>query len=111
MEPPVHIDYGTNISLGSNVYINFNSVIIDTCPVRIGSRTILGPNVSIFSGTHPLDPEIRNGTVGPEYGKDVEIGEDCWLGGNVIILPGITIGRGATIGAGSVVTKVSNLWQ
>ncbi|EEB87789.1 hypothetical protein MPER_14718, partial [Moniliophthora perniciosa FA553] len=56
-------------------------------------------------GTHPLDPAIRNGTAGPESGKEIHIGEDCWIGGNVTILPGVTIGRGATVGAGSVVTK------
>jgi acetyltransferase-like isoleucine patch superfamily enzyme len=67
---------------------------------------MLGPNVNLFSGTHPLDPALRNGTEGPEFGKPIHIGEDCWLGGNVIVLAGVTIGKGATIGAGSVVTKV-----
>lgn len=66
---------------------------------------MVGPNCSFFSGTHPLDPHIRNGTRGPETGKPITIGEDCWLGGNVIVLPGITIGKGSTVGAGSVVTK------
>ena len=84
-------------------------MLIDTHPIKIGSRTLFGPNVHIYSGGHPLDPEIRNGLAGPEWGKEVEIGEDCWIGGNATILPGITIGRGATIGAGSVVTKVSSL--
>lgn len=68
---------------------------------------MFGPNVHIYSGTHPLDPALRNGTEGPESGKHVEIGEDCWLAGNVTVLPGVTIGKGCTIGAGSVVTKVS----
>jgi acetyltransferase-like isoleucine patch superfamily enzyme len=88
------------------VFINSNCVIIDTCLVTIGARTLLGPNVSLYSGTHPLDPALRNGTEGPETGKEIHIGEDCWLAGNVIVLPGVTIGKGATIGAGSVVTKV-----
>ncbi|MCJ1287010.1 hypothetical protein MMC26_006357 [Xylographa opegraphella] len=105
IEPPIHIDYGTNVSLGSDVYINFNCVIIDTCQVTIGARTLLGPNVSIFSGTHPIDPAIRNGTLGPEMGKEIHIEEDCWIGGNAVILPGVRIGRGATVGAGSVVAK------
>jgi len=61
--------------------------------------------VSFYSGTHPLDPALRNGLVGPELGKPITIGEDCWIGGNAVILPGVTIGRGSTIGAGSVVTK------
>jgi acetyltransferase-like isoleucine patch superfamily enzyme len=106
VEPPVHIDYGTNVRLGENVYLNFNSVILDTCLVTIGSRTLVGPNVSFYSGTHPLDPEVRNGTQGPELGREIHIGEDCWIGGNVVILPGVTVGRGSTVGAGSVVTKV-----
>ena len=62
--------------------------------------------VSLYSGSHPLDPEIRNGTKGPETGREIHIGEDCWIGGNVTILPGVTVGRGSTVGAGSVVTKV-----
>lgn len=66
---------------------------------------MIGPNCAFYSGTHPLDPTIRNGTRGPETGKPINIGEDCWLGGNVIVLPGITIGKGSTVGAGSVVTK------
>lgn len=106
VESPVHIDYGFNVKLGAGVFVNFNCVFIDTCPITVGARTLFGPNVSLFSGTHPLDPALRNGTEGPETGKPIVIGEDCWLGGNVTVLPGVTIGRGVTIGAGSVVTKV-----
>ncbi|KAM0099437.1 hypothetical protein ACP6JE_005968 [Aspergillus fumigatus] len=105
IEAPIRIDYGFNVRLGEGVFINFNCVIIDTCLVTIGARTMLGPNVSLYSGTHPLDPAVRNGTEGPELGKEIHIGEDCWLAGNVIVLPGVTIGKGVTIGAGSVVTK------
>ncbi|KAI9789659.1 MAG: hypothetical protein M1833_002276 [Piccolia ochrophora] len=105
VEGPIHIDYGFNIELGRNVYINFNCVILDTCKVRIGSRTLVGPGVNFYSGTHPLDPKLRNGTRGPELGKDINVGEDVWIGGTVTILPGVNIGDGATIGAGSVVTK------
>ncbi|OQD90422.1 hypothetical protein PENANT_c001G00988 [Penicillium antarcticum] len=105
IEAPVKIDYGFNLQLGEGVFINFNCVFIDTCPIIIGARTMFGPNVSLFSGTHPLDPALRNGTEGPELGRPIRIGEDCWLGGNVIVLAGVTIGKGATIGAGSVVTK------
>jgi len=65
----------------------------------------VGPSCSFYSGTHPLDPFLRNGIKGPEFGKPINIGADCWFGGNVIVLPGVTIGRGCTIGAGSVVTK------
>lgn len=106
VEAPIHIDYGYNVKLGKNVFLNFNTTLIDTCTIEIGARTLFGPNCSIFSGTHPVDPVIRDGTNGPEYGKPVYIGEDCWLGGNAIILPGVRIGRGCVVGAGSVVTKV-----
>ena len=109
IDPPIRIDYGTNVRLGTNVYINVNCTIVDTCLVTIGSRTLIGPNVSFFSGTHPLDPELRNGTKGPELGKEIHVEEDCWIGGNAILLPGVRIGRGASIGAGSVVTKVWSL--
>ncbi|KAJ5649613.1 uncharacterized protein N7484_003336 [Penicillium longicatenatum] len=105
IERPINIDYGTNIKVGSNVFINFNCTILDTCLVSIGARTLIGPNVCFFSGTHPLDPDLRNGTNGPELGCPITVGEDCWIAGNVIILPGVTIGDGCTIGAGSVVTK------
>lgn len=74
--------------------------------MSIGARTLFAPNVSLYSGTHPLDPDLRNGTKGPETGKEIHIGEDVWIGGNVTILPGVTIGNGSTVGAGSVVTKV-----
>lgn len=71
----------------------------------MGARTLIGPSCSFYSGTHPLDPFLRNGTNGPEAGKPIKIGQDCWFGGNCIVLPGVTIGRGVTVGAGSVVTK------
>lgn len=109
------MDYGTNLKVFGNVFINFNCTILDTCLVTIGARTLIASNVSIYSGTHPLDPDVRNGTRGPELGKEIHIEEDCWVGGNAIILPGVTIGRGSTVGAGSVVTKVlhsvSQAWR
>ncbi|KAF9737754.1 hypothetical protein PMIN06_012412 [Paraphaeosphaeria minitans] len=105
VQSPVNMDYGYNVKLGKNVFINFNATFLDTCEISVGSRTLCGPNVSFYSGTHPLDPIIRQGTKGPELGKEIHIGEDCWIGGNVVILPGINIGRGSVVGAGSVVTK------
>ncbi|KAK6207602.1 galactoside O-acetyltransferase [Colletotrichum tabaci] len=105
IDGPVKMDYGYNVKLGKNVYINFNSVWIDTCTIEVGDRTLIGPNCSFYSAAHPLDPVLRNGTAGPEYGKPIKIGADCWFGGNCIVLPGVTIGQGVTIGAGSVVTK------
>ena len=71
----------------------------------IGSRTLLGPNVSIYTPQHPLSPEERNGLKGREWAVPISIGEDCWIGGSVTICPGVAIGKGSTIGAGSVVTK------
>ncbi|OHF02659.1 galactoside O-acetyltransferase [Colletotrichum orchidophilum] len=105
IDTPIKMDYGYNVKLGENVYVNSNSTWIDTCLITVGDRTLIGPNCSFYSGTHPLEPRLRNGTRGPESGKPITIGEDCWLGGNVIVLPGITIGKGVTVGAGSVVTK------
>lgn len=104
--PPVRMDYGYNVKCGKNVYFNFGCTFIDGQTITFGSRTLVGPNASFYTGSHPLDPKVRDGTNGPEYSKEIHIGEDCWIGGNVIILPGITVGDGAIIGAGSVVTKV-----
>lgn len=93
------------LRIGKGVYINFNATFLDTCIISIGDHTLIGPNCSFYSATHPLDPFLRNGIKGPELGKPIVIGEHCWFGGNVIVLPGVTIGRGSTVGAGSVVTK------
>ncbi|KIW96168.1 uncharacterized protein Z519_03235 [Cladophialophora bantiana CBS 173.52] len=101
----IHADYGFNIVLGKGAQLNLNSSFVDTCPIRIGARTLVAPNCSFSSGTHPLDPALKNRTNGPELGKKINVGEDCWLGRNVIILPGVTIGPGCTVGAASVVTK------
>ncbi|CAG8980648.1 hypothetical protein HYALB_00013059 [Hymenoscyphus albidus] len=102
--PITKVDYGFNVKLGKGVYVNSNATFIDTCPITIGARTMMGPNCSFYSGKHPIDPFLRNGIKGPEDGMSIVIEEDCWLGGNAIVLPGTTIGRGSTVGAGSVVT-------
>ncbi|EDU42744.1 WbbJ Acetyltransferase isoleucine patch superfamily [Pyrenophora tritici-repentis] len=103
--PPITMDYGRNVRVGDDAFINFGAVFLDTCLTTIGSRTLLGPNVHFYSATHPLDPALRNGIRGPEMGKEIHVGEDCWIGGNVCILPGVIIGKGSVVGAGSVVTK------
>ncbi|KAM7199192.1 maltose O-acetyltransferase [Rhypophila sp. PSN 637] len=105
VDGPIKMDYGFNVKLGKGVYVNSNSTWIDTCTITIGARTLIGPNCSFYSGTHPTDPFLRNGVRGPELGKPIVVGEDCWFGGSCVVLPGVTIGRGVTIGAGSVVTK------
>ena len=102
MQPPFFCDYGSNIELGERVFFNFNCVVLDVCPVRIGSFTLLGPSVQIYTAMHPLNAEQRRRE---EFGKPVEIGADVWVGGGAIILPGVRIGSRAVIGAGSVVTR------
>jgi maltose O-acetyltransferase len=102
MQPPFYCDYGSNIDLGERVFFNFNCVVLDVCRVSIGSFTLLGPAVQIYTPMHPLNAELRRKQ---EFGKPVEIGSDVWIGGGAIILPGVRIGDKAVIGAGSVVTR------
>ena len=102
MQPPFFCDYGSNIELGERVFFNFNCVVLDVCPVRIGSFTLFGPGVQILPPLHPFDAQLRRRL---EYGKPVEIGADVWVGGAAIILAGVRIGSRAVIGAGSVVTR------
>jgi maltose O-acetyltransferase len=103
LQPPFFCDYGSNIELGERVFFNFNCVVLDVCPVRIGSFTLFGPAVQIYTAMHPFSAERRR--LGEEYGKPVEIGSDVWVGGGAIILPGVRVGSRAVIGAGSVVTR------
>lgn len=103
IEPPLFCDYGINIELGENIYMNTGCTILDCAKVKIGSNTFIGPHTQIYTPVHPLDAEARKKWL--EYAKPVEIGSDCWLGGNVTIVPGVSIGNNCVIGAGSVVTK------
>ncbi|MEO7208868.1 MAG: sugar O-acetyltransferase [Steroidobacteraceae bacterium] len=103
IRPPFHCDYGYNISLGADVFLNFNCVILDVVAVTIGAGTQIGPAVQVYTADHPRDPAERRS--GAEFGRPIVIGRNVWIGGGVIILPGVTIADDATIGAGSVVTK------
>ncbi len=100
--PPFHCDYGFNIKVGDNFFANYNFTVLDVAEVTIGDNVFVAPNVSIYTAGHPIHPKARNSMY--EYGISVTIGSDCWLGGNVVICPGVTIGSGTVIGAGSVVT-------
>jgi maltose O-acetyltransferase len=102
MQPPFFCDYGANIELGTRVFFNFNCVVLDVCPVRIGDYTLLGPAVQIYTALHPFDAGLRRRQ---EFGRPVDIGADVWVGGGAIICPGVRIGSQAVIGAGSVVTR------
>lgn len=101
--PPFFCDYGYNLKFGSKVYFNFNCVVLDVAPVRIGDRTMFGPAVQIYTASHPMSAAERR--QGVEFGQPVTIGEDVWVGGGSIICPGVSIGSRTVIGAGSVVTR------
>ena len=103
VEPPFRCDYGWNIEVGDNFYANYNCVILDVGKVTIGNNVKFAPNVSIYTAGHPIHPEARNS--GYEYGIAITIGDNVWLGGNVVVNPGITIGDNVVVGSGSVVTK------
>ena len=102
IEPPFHCDYGWNIEVGDNFFANYNLTILDVGKVTIGKNAQIAPNVSIYTAGHPIHPDSRNS--GYEYGLPITIGDNVWIGGNVVILPGINIGDNVVIGAGSVVT-------
>ncbi|KAM4065416.1 bacterial transferase hexapeptide (six repeats) domain-containing protein [Hirsutella rhossiliensis] len=105
VETPFTCDYGYNISIGHHVVIGRHCTINDVCEVKIGDNCVIGPNVSLFTATLPIDPKKRQGGQGPQLGRGIIIEQDCWIGGGATILPGRTIGKGSTVGAGSIVTK------
>ncbi len=103
IRPPFHVDYGRHIHFGPGCFVNFGGVFLDVAPIRIGARVQIGPQVQILTADHPRDPARR--ATGEESGRPVTIGDDVWIGGGAIILPGVTVGGGAIIGAGAVVTR------
>jgi len=102
LRPPINVDYGTFLSIGSGTFANFGLVVLDVNPVTIGRDCQIGPNVQLLTALHPVDPEARRAKW--ESGKPVTIGDNVWLGGGVIVCPGVTIGDDTVVGAGAVVT-------
>ncbi len=103
INPPFFCDYGNHIHVGKNFFANYNCTILDVGTVTIGDNCQMAPNVAIYTAGHPLHPDTRR--TAWEYGIPVTIGHDVWLGGSVVVCPGVTIGDNVVIGAGSVVTK------
>jgi maltose O-acetyltransferase len=103
IEPPFYFDYGYNITIGNQFYANFGCIILDVCKVTIGDNVMLGPNVQIYTATHPLSAKKR--LEGLENGKEIVIGNNVWIGGGSILYPGVKIGDNSVIAAGSVVIK------
>lgn len=103
IEPPFYCDYGFNISIDDNFFANYNCTLLDAAPITIGKNVLFGPNVSLFTSAHAIHPEDR--AKGWQCSKPINIADNVWLGGNVIVNPGIEIGENSIIGSGSVVTK------
>jgi maltose O-acetyltransferase len=103
IQPPLRCDYGTQITIGEATFVNYDCVMLDAAPISIGSYCQIGPRVQLLTATHPIDPEPRR--TGWEYAEPIAIGDNVWLGGGVIVCPGVTIGNDTVIGAGAVVTR------
>jgi maltose O-acetyltransferase len=103
IRPPFLCDYGSNIRIGARTFVNFGAIFLDVNPITIGEEVQVATNVQLLTATHPLDPERRR--AGWESGRPITIGDGAWLGGGVIVLPGVSIGQNAVIGAGAVVTR------
>lgn len=103
IKPPLFVDYGEHISVGPRTFVNYGLVALDVAPIRIGADCQLGPNVQLLTPTHPVEAQPRRDKL--EAAQSITIGDNVWLGGGVIVLPGITIGDNTVVGAGSVVTK------
>ena len=104
IEPPFHANWGGhNVHFGSHVYANFNLTVVDDTHIYVGDHTMIGPNVTIATGGHPVLPALRER--GMQYNMPVRIGKNCWIGAGALVMPGVTIGDNSIIGAGSVVTR------
>ncbi|MDI1459110.1 sugar O-acetyltransferase [Streptomyces sp. NPDC003388] len=103
LRPPVHVDYGSNISIGARTFVNYNLTALDVAAITIGEDCQIGPGVQLLTPTHPLEPRPRRDKL--EAARPITIGDNVWIGGGAIVLPGVTIGENSVIGAGAVVTK------
>ncbi|WP_104984760.1 sugar O-acetyltransferase [Sorangium cellulosum] len=103
IRPPFYVDYGAHITIGARCFANFGLVALDVAPITIGDDVQIGPNVQLLTPTHPVEPEPRRNKW--EGAKPIKIGNNVWLGGGAIVLPGVTIGDNTVVGAGSVVTR------
>lgn len=103
VKPPLYVDYGENIHLGARSFVNYNLIALDVVAITIGEDCQIGPNVQLLTPTHPIDPGQRRDKL--EAAEPITIGDNVWLGGGVIVCPGVTIGDNSVIGAGSVVTR------
>lgn len=109
INPPFYCDYGSHIEVGKNFFANYNCMILDVAKVVIGDNCQMAPNVAIYTAGHPIHPVSRNSLY--EYGKEITIGDNVWIGGNTVICPGVYIGDNVVIGAGSVVTRDIPSWS
>ncbi|HEY5696814.1 MAG TPA: sugar O-acetyltransferase [Acidimicrobiales bacterium] len=103
IRPPFHCDYGRYLSIGARTFANFGLVALDCAPITIGDDVQIGPNVALLTPTHPIDPDLRR--AGWEAAQPITIGDNVWLGGGAIVLPGVTIGSDTVVGAGAVVSR------
>jgi maltose O-acetyltransferase len=103
VQPPLRCDYGTRITIGDRTFVNYDCAMLDGAPIAIGSHCQIAPRVQLLTATHPIDPEPRR--LGWEYAEPIEVGDNVWLGGGVIVCPGVTIGSDTVVGAGAVVTR------
>ena len=103
IQPTFRCDYGSNISIGAGTFVNYDCVLLDVVPIRIGAACQIATRVQLLAATHPVEPEARR--AGWESGSPITIGDNVWLGGGVIVCPGVTIGDDTVVGAGAVVTR------
>ncbi len=103
VKPPLYVDYGENIRVGARTFVNYNLTALDVAAITIGEDCQIGPNVQLLTPTHPIDPQPRRDKL--EAAQPITLGDNVWLGGGVIVCPGVTIGDNSVIGAGSVVTR------